>query len=393
MKRNRKSKKSLNRRALSRIVVLSMVSCAVIASLFYVMEMSHIRQKAEDSLHEFMEQTWLASDEPTPEVFSLGTDEADEEYLMDGERELLSYYIQNQESIPLNEIQYFRDQDYEVYYFAKAAEIRGQEQGDRLLICTDVSFTTNTVRSAVYIMIAVMVLLGVLLHLVSRHTIRVLDAKDQSMKDFFANASHELKTPIMAIKGYSDGLRDGIVTQEKACQVIEKEMERMTALINGILEFSKLDSGIVNPHTAEYDVREILYDAAGVIEVSAGQRGIHISFDMPEPLLYFCDEDMLFSAFSNILTNSIRYAESNIYIEAARQKASDVLKIRIANDGKVIPGEEAEHLFERFYKGTEGQTGIGMALCKEYIELHNGTIMVSAAEDRTVFEICLVHSK
>ena len=109
--------------------------------------------------------------------------------------------------------------------------------------------------------------------------------------------------------------------------------------------------------------------------------------------MYLCDEDMLFSAFSNILTNSIRYAESNIYIEAARQKASDVLKIRIANDGKVISGEDAEHLFERFYKGTEGQTGIGMALCKEYIELHKGTIMVSVAEGRTVFEICLVHSK
>ena len=90
-----------------------------------------------------------------------------------------------------------------------------------------------------------------------------LDAKDKSMKDFFANASHELKTPIMVIKGYSDGLRDGIVTQGKVCQIIEKETERMTALINDILEFSKLDSGIVKPHIAEYDVREILYDAAG----------------------------------------------------------------------------------------------------------------------------------
>lgn len=93
MKRNRKSKKSLNRRALSRIVVLSMISCAVIVALFYVIEMSHIRQKAEDSLHEYMEQTWLASDEPTPEIFSLGTDEANEEYLMDGERVI--YRIRN----------------------------------------------------------------------------------------------------------------------------------------------------------------------------------------------------------------------------------------------------------------------------------------------------------
>lgn len=107
-------------------------------------------------------------------------------------------------------------------------------------------------------MIAVMILFGVLLYLVSRQTIRVLDAKDKSMKDFFANASHELKTPIMAIKGYSDGLRDGIVTQGKTCQVIEKETERMTTLINDILEFSKLDRGIVKPHIGEYDVREIL---------------------------------------------------------------------------------------------------------------------------------------
>lgn len=86
------------------------------------------------------------------------------------------------------------------------------------------------------------------------------------MKDFFANASHELKTPLMAIRSYADGLESGLVAQDRACAVITKKADRMASLVNVVLEFSKLDSGTVQPHMAENDVREILYDAVQVIE-------------------------------------------------------------------------------------------------------------------------------
>jgi len=378
-----RKKVSLNRKTLGLVVMLSMISGVVIIILFYATEMLHIHRRAVDSLHEVMEQVWLPSSKTVPDIFSLGMDEEGNEYLTVGEQELLSYYLENKETIPLNKVQYFRTVDCEMYYFVETA-------GEEELIYTDVSFTTNTVRTATYVLLVVVGVISVLVYLVSRHATRVLDAKDESMKEFFANASHELKTPIMAVRGYSDGMRDGIVTQQQACQIIEKETERMTALINDILELCKLDSGLAKPNIEECDIREILYDDAGVIETHARQRGIHLSMDMPEPLLCKCDEDMLFSAFSNVLTNSIRYAGSTICIKARRKESSDGLRIKISNDGTVISEEDAEHLFERFYKGAQGQTGIGMALCREYIELHHGTIVVSAIDGRTVFEICLV---
>lgn len=238
-----------------------------------------------------------------------------------------------------------------------------------------------------YILLIVFAGIGGLLYLVSRQTIHVLDAKDKGIKDFFANASHELKTPLMAIRGYVDGWREEIVPKEKACYVIDKEIERMTELINNILEFSKLDGGVLEPHFAENDIREILYDAVSVIEALAKQKGIYIELNLPEPIIVNSDEDMLFSAFSNILTNCIRYAESIICISVNRQKASGKLKICISNDGRLISKEDAKHLFERFYKGSGGQIGIGMALSQEYIRLHGGTITVFTKDERTVFKI------
>lgn len=209
------------------------------------------------------------------------------------------------------------------------------------------------------------------------------------MKDFFANASHELKTPLMAIRSYADGLESGLVEQGKACSIIVKEADRMTSLVNDILEFSKLDSGTVQPHMAENDVREILYDAIQVIEQTAEQRGIEIVHDLPIPMLFTCDEEMLFSAFSNILTNSVRYAESCINITALQQKSPAVIIVRISNDGWLISEQDKAHLFERFYKGNKGQTGIGMALSLEYIRLHQGNISVSVCDGNTVFEVRL----
>ena len=106
-------------------------------------------------------------------------------------------------------------------------------------------------------------------------------------------------------------------------------------------------------------------------------------------MLFTCDEDLLFSAFSNILSNCIRYAKNCISITAVQQKSPAALTVRISNDGQRISEQDMAHLFERFYRGAGGQTGIGMALSLEYIRLHQGNISVSVLNDMTVFEISI----
>ena len=305
------------------------------------------------------------------------------------ELELLNYYTQNEKDIPLEKVCHFTSGEWEAYFFSRAAGRIGERTDGVLLVYTDVSFSSDLVRTAAAIMAVVVFVLAALLYCVQRYTVKVLDSKDKSMKDFFANASHELKTPLMAIRSYADGLENGLVEPEKACAVITKEVDRMTGLVNVILEFSKLDSGTIQPNMAENDVREILYDAIQVIEQAAGQKGIEIVPDLPGPMMFNCDEDMLFSAFSNILSNCVRYAQDRITITAVQQKSLAALTVRISNDGQLISEQDMAHLFEQFYKGAGGQTGIGMALSLEYIRLHQGNISVSVHEGNTLFEVML----
>lgn len=384
-----RKKKSFNKKALFRMVALAIFSGVMIISLFYTVEMYHIKQRAETVLNEFISVTKAESNKILPEVSYICTDELENDLPDDAEQELLRHYIENKQNIPLNTVKHFSCKGFEAYYFAKAVGIVGQKSGEVYLIYTDVSFTVNTVRSAVYILIVAMLVIACLIYYVGHRTVKALDEKDEGMKNFFAGASHELKTPLMAIRGYADGIKAGIVDQDKACSVIAKESDRMTDLINNILEFSKLDSGVAQPHMTENDIREILYDAIGVIEPTAESKGIRIIPDLPEPILLCCDEDMLFSVFSNILTNSLRYAESFISVVAKLQKSEPRLQVTISNDGLLISEEDSVRLFERFYKGKGGQSGIGMALSLEYMKLHGGDISVSIKESKTVFDIIM----
>lgn len=382
-------KKSFNRQALRLLTILAVLSGVVIVALFFFVAQNQIRERATETLKAFAADPGGAWDEISPEIYFVSTDETGDEALTELDQGLIDYYLLNETSIPLEKVCRYTSEGWEVYFFARAASRIGEQTDGVMLLYTDVSFSSDLVRTATVIMAVVVLALSILLYCVQRYTVKMLDNKDQSMKDFFANASHELKTPLMAIRSYADGLESGLVEQEKACSIITKEVDRMTSLVNAILEFSKLDSGTVQPHMAENDVREILYDAIQVIEQTAERKGIEIVPELPSPILFTCDEDMLFSAFSNVLTNCVRYAESRITITTSQLDSSATLLIRISNDGGVISEQDAAHLFERFYKGVGGQTGIGMALTLEYIKLHKGTISVFNLDGKTIFEIKL----
>ncbi len=384
---------SFNRRALRLFTVLAVLSGAVVVLLFLFVARGQIRDRAIETLEAFAEDPGGTWEEASPEIYAVSTDETGDEILTELDQGLLDYYLLNKKRIPLEKVCHFAAGGREAYFFARSAGRMGKRTDDVLLIYTDVSFSSDLVRTAAAIMAVVVFALSVLLYCVQRYTVRMLDGKDRSMRDFFANASHELKTPLMAIRSYADGLESGLVEREKACAVITREADRMAGLVGAILDLSKLDSGMVQPHMAENDVREILYDAIQAIGQAAEQKGIQILPGLPAPLLFTCDEDMLFSAFSNILTNSVRYAESRITITASRQRSPAVLAIRISNDGPPILEQDRTRLFERSYAGAGGQTGIGMALSLGYVRLHHGDISVSVCDRETVFEVTLLNEK
>ena len=377
-------KKSFYKNTMLLPTMLSILSGIIIVILFYSIEMNYIDKGATQVLQQQLSSEWQQGKQFLPEVYFVDVEEENDNFLTDMEQELIQYYIKNQQNFHFQKIYHFT-KNYDIYFYPIQA---GNQKTDGiLLVYTDVSFSSNIVKTVTWLLLAVTAVISVLLYILARRMIRILYEKDKNMKEFFSNASHELKTPLMAVRGYAEGLSEGMIEHKKACAVIIKEIERMSSLINTILEISKLDSGIVQTHKAKNDIREIIYDAIQVIEPAAKQKEIAVIFDLPEPILFYCDEDMLFSVFSNILTNAIRYAKSNIVI--SYQIKIEVLTIWISNDDTTISPEDLKHIFDRFYKGTKGQTGIGMALSLEYIRLHHGNIVVYTKENRTIFEITI----
>lgn len=388
MKSAGKNETLTNRKAVMLMMTAMVAVMMILLAVFWLSESQEIRIRAEKSIRQTMVNE-AYEDRTLPPAYEFYTEELAEGILNEAETDLLNHYNENRSQYMSGSIYSFTGNGHYMYFTPINAARRGDEfisEDERLILYTDVSYSVHALHSSLDIMALGAALSVLLLFFISRRLLILLEKKDNGMRNFFANASHELKTPLMAIRGNVDGIRSGYVEPEKAYDVIEKETERMSALIGSILDLSKLDSGAVHMEVTMNDVREILYDAAGIILPEADKRGIQVNIEAAEPLFMECDERMIFSTFSNILTNALRYAEREISVRIEKQ---DKTIIRFINDGVPISDEEIAHIFDRFYKGDKGQTGLGVALAQEYVNLHGGEISAAARDNRTEFVIII----
>ena len=221
---------------------------------------------------------------------------------------------------------------------------------------------------------------------------RDIEKEAERQQTFFQNASHELKTPLMAIQGYAEGIQAGVMDTGSAAEVILAESDRMTELVDELLDISKIDMGRQQLALSEMDVRELLYDSIRAVEPAAAAGGIAIVPDFPEePVMVSCDDTRLRRAVTNILSNGVRYARSELRLTCRTEKRHAT--IRIQDDGDGIAEEDLPHIFDRFYMGKSGKSGIGLALTKEIVHLHKGTIRAYNGETGAVFEISIPVSR
>ena len=216
---------------------------------------------------------------------------------------------------------------------------------------------------------------------------RDIEKEAERQQTFFQNASHELKTPLMAIQGYAEGIQAGVMEAGSSAEVILAESDRMTELVEELLDISRLDMGR-QLTLSKVDLRELLYDSLRTVEPAAAHSGIAIVPDFPEePVLVKCDDTQMRRAVTNILTNGLRYARSELRLTCRPDKRNVI--IRIQDDGNGIAETDLPHIFDRFYMGESGKTGIGLALTKEIIHLHKGRICACNGEPGAVFEISI----
>ena len=214
-----------------------------------------------------------------------------------------------------------------------------------------------------------------------------IEKEAERQQTFFQNASHELKTPLMAIQGYAEGIQAGVMEAGSSAEVILAESDRMTELVEELLDISRLDMGR-QLTLSKVDLRELLYDSLRTAEPAAAHSGIAIVPDFPEePVMVKCDDTQMRRAVTNILTNGLRYARSELRLTCRADKRH--VTIRIQDDGNGIAETDLPHIFDRFYMGESGKTGIGLALTKEIIHLHKGRICACNGEPGAVFEISI----
>ncbi len=234
---------------------------------------------------------------------------------------------------------------------------------------------------------AVLAVLSVLVCLFGWKLGGYVEKAHESQKWFFQNVSHELKTPMMAVQGCAEGIHTGVLDPIEASGVILEETEQMSELVEELLTLSRLESGQADAAFHSADVRELLYDCLRSTEQLAEQKKLHLSpcFD-ENPVLVNCDEIQLRRAFTNIITNALRYAKEEIQIECKADRGKAIVRVR--DDGEGIVPELLPHIFDRFFSTRKGGAGIGLSLAKEIVSLHKGTIR-AANNGGAVFEISL----
>ncbi len=368
-----------------RLMICTIAGIILLIGIFYFSQTIQVRNQSIDTLTSFTE-TSLVEDR----VSSPGVDYFSEEDINDGmetevEKLIWEYYEEKGTTLTEGEVYEISKGTLKAYFLVKTDgsvdRYTYNNEEEVSIIYADVSFTMSIIRNSILVMSFVLLIFIVILYVANRYLVKKLEEKDMVMRSFFENASHELKTPLMSIGGYVEGLKTGVTDEAASYEVIDKEINRMSKLISEILDISKVDGGLIRLQKSENDVREILYDCLTSIEPIANKKGIELVVEMDRPMIRTCDENMVESVFANILSNAVRYANSNISV------ISDDHKILISNDGELPAEEEMVHIFDRFYKGRKGETGIGMALAKEYARLNDMELNVEIKEERLQFII------
>jgi signal transduction histidine kinase len=218
-----------------------------------------------------------------------------------------------------------------------------------------------------------------------------LKVYDVQQKSFIQNASHELKTPLMSIQGYAEAIKDGVVEgaeMEESLDVIIEESQRLKKIVDEMIYLTKLDSVEESFHFEKADVYEIINQSIKSVKALAEAKGVDLRVNGDCTYEGYFDIEKLTRAFINIFSNGIRYAERQIQVNCKADES--YMEIIIADDGKGFSDGEEKKVFERFYKGRDGGTGIGLAITKAIISGHNGQIKAyNAAPNGAVFKITL----
>ncbi len=196
---------------------------------------------------------------------------------------------------------------------------------------------------------------------------------DESQKEFFRNASHELKTPLMSVQGYAEALKDGVIPdseKEEGLDLIIRESGRMKSLVDKFIYLSKMESLKENYSFETLNLNEIVREAVHAVKSLAFENNVEIEINpAPEAQIVEADPERLHRLLVNLLGNALRYADGKVTINVKNSATIEVI-----DDGPGFKPGESENIFKPFYKGENGGSGLGLSISRAIVESHGGTI-------------------
>jgi signal transduction histidine kinase len=217
-----------------------------------------------------------------------------------------------------------------------------------------------------------------------------LENLERLRRDLVANVSHELKTPISALRAHLENLLDGVeVPDPETLQVMLAQSERLGRLVDQLLELSRLESGDVPLERRHVELAPLVTEVLSEIEVARPDRGVRLAEAVPEDLPpVFADRERVHQVLFNLLDNAVRFtpAGGRVTVSASRHNGS--VDVAVADTGPGIAAEDLPRVFERFFRVDEsrsrddGGTGIGLAIARSVVEAHGGRIWAESEPGR-----------
>ncbi len=212
---------------------------------------------------------------------------------------------------------------------------------------------------------------------------------DRMRRDFVANVSHELKTPLTSIKSYTETILDGIVTDEETVHefltVVNDEADRMTRLVRDLLQLSNFDSKKVSLELNEHDYMKLLRSAIQKLEVTARQKAQTLKLISDcDCIIGTFDRDRIEQVVLNVLSNAIKYTPEGGMVKIFVSQNTDHVLMKFQDNGMGIPESDLQRIFERFYRVDKarsrelGGTGLGLSIAKHIVDVHGGTIRIES---------------
>jgi two-component system phosphate regulon sensor histidine kinase PhoR len=217
---------------------------------------------------------------------------------------------------------------------------------------------------------------------------------EEFRREFVANVSHELKTPIFAAQGFVHTLLDGAIENKKVrlkfLKKAGKSLDGLDMLVQDLLTLSQMETGDIKMHYEHFDISRIVREVFEQFEGEAEKKGINLILNLKpgdQPYV-FADAQRIYQVLVNLISNAIKYTKKEGAVVVYFKNEPDGLIIHVKDHGRGIPPEDINRIFERFYRveksrsKNKGGTGLGLAIVKHIIELHHSKVKVNSEVDK-----------